>query len=95
MNGYDSRMSGFYFADQRAGIEGLEVEHLMKKRDFNIISRHAHPGQVDAIVRRRTAGHVGTIGMSGDVSNRVPDLDGNVRFKLFRDLLRTIRNFGS
>ena len=66
----------------------------MKKRDFNIISPHAYPDQVDAIIRRRTAGHVGTIGMSGDVRNRFPDFDEDARFKLFRDLLRTMRNFG-
>lgn len=66
----------------------------MEDRDFKIISLQALPHQVDAIIRRRAAGHGGTVGMSGDVRNRANNLDGDVRFKLIRDLLRTIRNFG-
>jgi len=66
----------------------------MEHRDFNIISAQALPHQVDAIIRRRAAGHVGTIGISGDVRNRVDDFDGDVRFKLIRNLLRTLRDFG-
>lgn len=66
----------------------------MEERGFNVISTQALPDQVDAITRRRAAGHVGTVGMSGDVRNRVHHLDGDARFKLLRDLLRTLRNFG-
>jgi ATP phosphoribosyltransferase regulatory subunit HisZ len=71
-----------------------KVKHFMENRDFNIISPQALPHQVDAIVRRRAAGHVGTIGMSGDVRNRVDHLDENARFRLLRNLLRTLRDFG-
>jgi len=66
----------------------------MENRDFNIISAQALPHQVDAIICRRVAGHVGTIGMPGDARDRVDDLDGNARFKLFSNLLRMFRNFG-
>ena len=66
----------------------------MEKRDFNIISPQALPDQVDAIVRRRAAGHLGTVCVTGDVRNRVDHLDANVRFKLIRNFLRRLRNFG-
>ncbi|MEM8514448.1 hypothetical protein RCH14_003793 [Massilia sp. MP_M2] len=66
----------------------------MEERDFNVISPQALPDQVDAIIRRRAAGHVGTVCVTGDVRKRVDNLDGDMRFKLIRDLLRTIRNFG-
>jgi hypothetical protein len=62
----------------------------MEDGRFDIISPQACPDQVDAIMRRRAAGNIGTVCMVGDVH----DLDGNVLFKLIRDFLRAIRNFG-
>lgn len=66
----------------------------MQKREFDIISLRALPHQVDAIIKRRAAGHGGTVSMSGDVRNGFHDLDGIARFKLVRNLCRAIRNLG-
>lgn len=88
-------MIRLYTAVLIAGTDKLRNGGIsMEKRDLNIISPKALPNQIDVIIRRRAAGHGGTVGMSGDVRNRVHDLDGDARFKLLRDLLRTIRNFG-
>lgn len=70
------------------------MERIMENRDFNIISLQALPDQVDAIVRRRAAGHVGTLCMTGDVRNRVDHFHGDGRFKLIRNLLRRLRDLG-
>lgn len=54
----------------------------MENGDINMISPQALPQQVDAISRRRAAGHVGTLCMTGDVRDRIDHLEGNVRFRL-------------
>ncbi len=67
----------------------------MEKRNFDVISPDATADQVDAIMRRRAAGNVGTLCVTGDLRDRVNDFKWGQRFVLIRKLLRSIRNFGN
>lgn len=71
------------------------VEHFIENGDIDIISPQALPDQVDAIIRRRAAGHVGTICVTGDVRDRIDHFDGNRRFKAIRNFLRALRDSGT
>ncbi|WP_156648881.1 hypothetical protein [Massilia sp. Leaf139] len=66
----------------------------MENHECKLISPQANADQVDAIMRSRAAGHVGTLCVTGDVRNRIDHLDGDVRFKLIRNLLRRLRDLG-
>lgn len=66
----------------------------MEDREFGIISPQALPDQVDAIMRRRAAGHAGTLFVTGDVRDRIKHFDRNVRFKAIRNFLRMLRDLG-
>ena len=66
----------------------------MDERDSNIISPQALPDEVDAIIRRRAAGHLGTVCMAGDFRDRALHFDGKVSFRMVRNFLRALRCFG-
>jgi len=64
----------------------------MEQSDINLIASQASPNQVDAIIRRSTSGHGGTICKPRNVRYAINDYHGDGRFKWLKKIIHTLRN---